>query len=280
MELPECMEDFEGEQPGENVFDWDGARGWKPVGSRRAMGLYYNQYYTRSELTSSRWIRIADNEFARDFAAQIHQYDSNPWNDLAEYVVIEEVMMLVDADDGLKYVYIEYYMEYVDIEDCVDIEYSENTSKYKDSPTRSWAECCYGPIPMDTVDFETCVDSGNNELDKEKPDIPTANKLCQNLGCSLEMFSNWPETDPGKLKINIADLKYRAERCDICDLCYWCLLRHNLGMQEEVKLIRKGPTLTLETENQPVLVFIARPGSSVHSYQIGGISNGKTASRL
>jgi ankyrin repeat protein len=236
VQLLESLEDFYGEEAGENALDWDGERGWKPVGSLRAVGLYNKGQYTRGQLLSGEWIRIVDTKFCQEFAAQVQQYDSNPWNNLVEYVVIEQVLEYVDVSDGLEYADVEDRVEYLDIDD----EATENGEH----------------------------------------DIPTTKKLCQSPGCSVEMFSEWPETCTGKLKINVLDLRSRAELCDACDLCYRCLSRHDLGGQEEVTLFQKGSMLTLGTESQPVLEIVARPGSSVRSYQTGGTSNSYMISRF
>jgi hypothetical protein len=40
VRLLEALEDFCGQENGENESDWDGERGWKPVGSLRAVALY------------------------------------------------------------------------------------------------------------------------------------------------------------------------------------------------------------------------------------------------
>ncbi|KAM3080747.1 hypothetical protein ACMFMG_005677 [Clarireedia jacksonii] len=50
VQLLEGLEDFHGEELGANELDFDGECGWQPVGSHRAVGLYYRGKYTRGEL--------------------------------------------------------------------------------------------------------------------------------------------------------------------------------------------------------------------------------------
>lgn len=82
-------ESFSAEGLGERVDDWDGASGYKPLGSMRARNLYdrdldderrgehgKRRYYTRSELMGGDWIYIVDNDFALGIFKRMNQCET------------------------------------------------------------------------------------------------------------------------------------------------------------------------------------------------------------